>query len=295
VIPDHVVIREVGPRDGLQAEDLISVEDRARLIDALSASGLPKVEAVSFVSPKAVPAMAGAAEVWGRVRKAPGVAYSALVPNRRGAEAAIEAGGFSSLQAFIAASDGYSLKNVGKTVLESMADMVDVIGVGSEAGIPVEVTISAAFGDPYEGEVAPERVVELAEELAEAGAAGISLGDTTGVAAPASLAEMIELFQTRLPDIRLNLHLHDTNGTALSNALAAVELGVSDFDTSIGGLGGSPFAPGANGNLVTEDLVTALEQRGVETGIDGAKLRAAADLAESLVGHPLPSRASNAF
>jgi hydroxymethylglutaryl-CoA lyase len=294
VSPARVVIREVGPRDGLQAEEPLPVEERARLIDALSETGLRMIEAVSFVSPKAVPAMADAAAVWARVKKRPGVAYSALVPNRRGAEAAVEAGGFASLQAFMAASDGYSMKNVGKTVAESLGDMLEVIQAGKEAGVPVEVTISAAFGDPYEGEVSSERVAELAEQVMEAGAAGISLGDTTGVAAPASLSEMAEIFQARLPQVRLNLHLHDTNGTALSNALAAVDLGVTEFDTSIGGLGGSPFAPGANGNLATEDFVTALDQLGIETGVDLAKILHAAQLVESLIGHPLASNASNA-
>jgi hydroxymethylglutaryl-CoA lyase len=294
VSPARVVIREVGPRDGLQAEEPLPVEERARLIDALSETGLRMIEAVSFVSPKAVPAMADAAAVWARVKKRPGVAYSALVPNRRGAEAAVEAGGFASLQAFMAASDGYSVKNVGKTVAESLGDMLEVIQAGKEAGVPVEVTISAAFGDPYEGDVSSERVAELAEQVMEAGAAGISLGDTTGVAAPASISEMAEIFQARLPQVRLNLHLHDTNGTALSNALAAVDLGVTEFDTSIGGLGGSPFAPGANGNLATEDFVTALDQLGIETGVDLAKVLHAAQLVESLIGHPLASNASNA-
>jgi len=152
-LPPAVTIREVGPRDGLQSEPPLAVADRARLIDALSSCGLPKIEAVSFVSPNAVPAMAGADAVWAAVRRAPGVAYSALVPNRRGAEAAVSAGGFASLQAFLAASDGYNRRNVGKSVEESLDDVVDVVAVGRAAGIPVEVSVSAAFGDPYEGEV----------------------------------------------------------------------------------------------------------------------------------------------
>jgi hydroxymethylglutaryl-CoA lyase len=222
----------------------------------------------------------------------PEVAYSALVPNRRGAEAAIQAGGFASLQAFVAAADGYSLKNVGKTVEDSLVDMREVIDAGTEANVPVEVTISVVFGDPYEGEVPADRVVALAEQLAEAGAEGISLGDTTGVGTPASIAGLVGPLRERLPGVRLNLHLHDTNRTALSNALAAVDLGVTEFDTAVGGLGGSPFTPRAGGNLATEHLVAALDERGVETGVEMVKLRDAARLAESLVGHALPSRAS---
>jgi hydroxymethylglutaryl-CoA lyase len=283
----------VGPRDGLQAEQPLPVEARVRLIEALSEAGVAKIEAVSFVSPKAVPAMADAAQVWRKVRWRPDVEYSALVPNRRGAEAAVDAGGFASLQAFIAASDGYNLKNVGKTVEQSLDDVREVAAVGRSANVPVEVSISAAFGDPYEGDVAPERVAVVAELVAEAGAVGVSLGDTTGMATETSIAELVEMFSERLPGLRLNLHLHDTHGTALANALAALESGVTEFDASIGGLGGSPFAPGQNGNLATEDLVLRLAGLGVQTGVDLDRLLDAARLAESLLGHPLRSRMSS--
>jgi len=291
----HVVIREVGPRDGLQAEAPLPVEARVRLIEALSRTGVQKIEAVSFVSPKAVPAMADASEVWARVERVSGVAYSALVPNRRGAEAAIEAGGFTSIQAFMAAGEGYSRKNVGKGVRESLSDMREVIAAGREATVPAEVTISVAFGDPYEGDVPPERVVGLAEELAADGAAAFSLGDTTGMATPETIARMVDLFGERLPGLPLNLHLHDTNGTAMRNALAAVLAGVTEFDASIGGLGGSPFAPGEHGNLPTEDFVQALANRGVDTGVDLKRLLEAASLVRSLVGHPLASNAARAM
>jgi hydroxymethylglutaryl-CoA lyase len=288
-LPGRVTIREVGPRDGLQAERPIAVEDRVRLIEALARTGLTKIEAVSFVSPTAVPAMAGAAEVWARVRRVPDVAYSALVPNRRGAEAAVEAGGFASLQAFLAASDGYNTANVGKTVAESLADVGDVISAGLAAGIPVEVSISAAFGDPYEGDVDPARVADLATRFVQAGAAGISLGDTTGMATPGRIGDMVERFARSLPGVHLNLHLHDTRGTAMANALAALEAGVTELDASVGGLGGSPFAPGGgNGNLATEDIVAALEGRDVRTGIDPVALAEASTLAGALVGRNLP-------
>ncbi len=292
--PRSVIIREVGPRDGLQAEQPLPVEDRARLIDALSATGVPKIEAVSFVSAKAVPAMADPDEVWARVHRAPGVEYSALVPNRRGAEAAVAAGGFQALQAFLAVSEGYNRKNVGKSVEESVEDVTGVVDVGRATGLPVEVSISAAFGDPFEGDVAPERVGELAERLLEAGAAGISLGDTTGMGTPTRVWELVGHVHERLPAVSVNLHFHDTRGTAMANVLAALEMGMNEFDASVGGLGGSPFAPGANGNLATEDVVHMLTDMGVETGVDLAKLLDAASLAERLVNHPLASQVSKA-
>lgn len=291
-LPKQVAVREVGPRDGLQGERPLPVEARARLIDALSRTGVPKIEAVSFVSPKAVPAMADPAEVWARVEKAPGVVYSALVPNRRGAESAVEAGGFHALQGFIGAVDGYNVKNVGKTVDESMKDMRAVIDVGHQAGLPVEITISAAFGDPYEGDVPPERVVEVAGRLLLGGADALSLGDTAGMASPTRVWELTGLLRDRLPAVPLNMHFHDTRGMAMANVLAALEVGIDDFDASIGGLGGSPFVPGAGGNVATEDLVHMLSDMGIETGVDLDRLVEAARLVESLVGHSVPGRVS---
>jgi hydroxymethylglutaryl-CoA lyase len=292
-LPTRVVIREVGPRDGLQAERPLPVADRARLIDALSATGVPKIEAVSFVSPKAVPAMADAAGVWARVRRDAGVAYSALVPNRRGAEAAVEAGGFASLQAFLAASDGYNRHNVGKSVEDSVADVRAVVELAHPAGLTVECSISSSFGDAYEGDVAPERVLEVALWLLDAGVDALSIADTTGMATPTRVWEVLGLLRERVPQASLSLHFHDTRGTAMANVLAALELGVTEFDSSIGGLGGSPFAPpGANGNVATEDLVHMLSDMGIETGVDLDRVLEAARLAEELAGHPLASQVS---
>jgi len=289
-----VTIREVGPRDGLQGERPLPVEDRVRLIDALSRCGVPKIEAVAFVSPKAVPAMADSAEVWKRVRRREGVVYSALVPNRRGAEAAVQAGGFSALQAFIAAADGYNRKNVGKSVDESMRDVADVVAVAREAGLATEVSVSAAFGDPYEGDVDPGRVVAVSRQLVALGAAGISLGDTTGMATPTRVWDVVARIGDELPGVPLNLHFHDTRGTAMANVLAALEAGVTEFDASVGGLGGSPFAPGSNGNVATEDLVHMLVDMGIDTGADVECLLQAARLAEQLVGRPVSGRLSRA-
>ena len=285
-LPPEVTVREVGPRDGLQAEEPVPVEARIRLIDALSGAGLTKIEAVSFVSPKAVPAMAGAAEVMAGIARHPGIQYSALVPNRRGAEAAVQAGA-GALTAFLAASDGYNRKNVGKSVEESVADVAEVVAVGRGAGLPVECTISSAFGDPYEGEVAPERVAEVAGWLADAGVEAFSLGDTTGMASPTRVTAVVDLLRERLPEHPLNLHLHDTRGAAMANALAGLQAGVTEFDASIGGLGGSPFAPNAGGNLATEDFVHLLQDMGIGTGVDLPKLLEAAAIAQDLVGHDL--------
>jgi hydroxymethylglutaryl-CoA lyase len=293
-LPGRVSIREVGPRDGLQAEAPLPVEARARLISSLSATGVPKIEAVSFVSPRAVPAMADAAEVWGRVERAPEVEYSALVPNRRGAETALAAGGFAGLQAFLAVSDRYNERNVGKTVEESLRDVAEVVDAARGARVPVEVSISTAFGDPYEGDVSPGRVLEIGRRVLDAGANGISLGDTTGMATPSRVWEVVGLLRDRLPGLGLNLHFHDTRGTAMANVLAGLQVGVTEFDASVGGLGGSPFAPGANGNLATEDVVHMLEDMGIRTGVDLGAVLDAARLARELVGHQLASQVSKA-
>ena len=289
-LPSRATIREVGPRDGLQSESPISVDDRARLISMLSRTGLQKIEAVSFVSPKAVPSMANPEEVWSRVERNPDVRYSALVPNRKGAEAALGAAGFHSLQAFLAASDGYNQANVGKPVAESIKDVADVVAVAKQENVPVEVSISAAFGDPYEGDVEPGRVLGLAEKLLSVGAAGFSLGDTTGMATPTRVWQLLGTLRERLPEVALNLHFHDTRGTAMANVLAALEAGCDEFDSSIGGIGGSPFAPGAGGNVSTEDVLHMLIDMGIDTGI--LNLEAILEVSEFLrgvLGHPLRS------
>jgi len=294
-LPRGVTIREVGPRDGLQAEPPLPVEDRARLIDALSRTGVPKIEAVSFVSPKAVPAMAEAASVWTLVHRAPDVRYSALVPNRRGAEEALSAGGFASLQAFLAASDGYNRHNVGKPVTQSVNDVRAVVDASHGARVPVECTISSAFGDGFEGDVEPSRVLQVAEWLVDAGVDALSLADTTGMGTPTRVWNVVGPVRDRFPDVPMSLHFHDTRGTAMANVLAALELGITEFDSSVGGLGGSPFAPpGVNGNVATEDLVHMLTDMGIETGVDLDRVVEASRLAESLVGHAVRSQVSKA-
>lgn len=286
----RVRIREVGPRDGIQSEKAtVGTGDKIALINELSVTGLGYIEAVSFVSPKAVPQMADAREVWAGIEHSPEVFYSALVPNRRGAETAVDAG-LDGLQVFIAASDSYNLRNLRKRTEESFADVSQVAGIARDAGIPVEATVSTAFGCPYEGDVPPERVVEVSRRVTELGIDTISYGDTTGMGTPRRVGELVEALRSSLPGITINMHFHDTRGTGLANVLAALELGIDYFDASVGGMGGSPFAEGATGNICTEDLVHMLMDMEIETGIDLDALMAAARMAQGLIEAELPGK-----
>lgn len=280
--PSEVRIREVGPRDGLQSEAPLTVEQRVALIDSLSASGLKEIEAVSFVSPTAVPAMAGADEVMARVRRTDDVSFVALVPNLRGAELALDAG-VDGLNVTVSASPAYNEKNVKRTIAESLAGLSGI--VARAAGLWVDVTISCAFGSPYEGDIAPAAVARVGTAAMEAGATSLTFADTTGMATPRRVQELIDVVG---PEVRL--HFHETRGTGLVNAFAALQLGVSDFDCSVGGLGGSPFAAGAGGNLATEGLVAMLDDLGVSTGVSLGRLLSSCELLSSLLGgRVLPS------
>lgn len=288
--PASARIREVGPRDGIQSEKAdIATQDKIKLIDELSQTGLRYIEAISIVSPKAIPQMADAREVWAGISRRDGVVYSALVPNRKGAEIAA-ALHVDSLQVFIAASDSYNLKNVKKATDDSFADVEEVVKVARDAGIPVEGTISTAFGCPYEGDIPPTRVVEVSARMNALGIEAISYGDTTGMGTPRRVREVIEALRAGLPALTLNMHFHDTRGTGLANVLTALELGVDYFDASIGGMGGSPFAQGATGNIATEDLVHMLTDMDIETGIDLARLIEAGRVAQSFIEGELPSK-----
>ena len=288
--PKSVRIREVGPRDGIQSEKAdIATDDKIRLVDALSSTGLHAIEVVSFVSPKAIPQMADAREVWAGIIRNPKVFYSALVPNRKGAEIAVE-DGLDGMQVFIAASDSYNLKNVRKPVKESIPDVEAVVEVARDADIPVEGTISTAFGCPYEGDVPPARVVEVSRWMHDAGISSISYGDTTGMGTPRRVRDVVEALRAELPDLTLNMHFHDTRGTGLANVVTALELGIDYFDASIGGMGGSPYAAGATGNIATEDLVHMLTDMDIETGVDLPPLLEAGRLAQTLIEGELPSK-----
>lgn len=286
----NVRIREVGPRDGIQSEKAsVATADKVALIDALSDTGLRYIEAVSFVSPKAIPQMADAREVWNAITRREGIAYSALVPNRKGAEIAAECG-VDSMQVFIAATDSYNLNNVRKKVRDSIEDVQSVVDVARDAGIPVEGTISTAFGCPYEGDVPPERVVEVSRWMMDTGIDTISYGDTTGMGTPRRVADVVTALREELPALTLNMHFHDTRGTGLANVLTALDLGIDYFDASVGGMGGSPYAAGATGNVATEDLVHMLADMEIETGVDLDKLLVAARIAQGFIQGELPSK-----
>lgn len=285
-LPASVVIRDVGPRDGLQPERPVVVGDRVRLIQALVDAGVRRIEAVAFVSPTAVPAMAGAAEVLAAVPRPAGLRYSALVPNVRGARLALECD-VDELTVTASLSEVYSQRNVRMSVDESATAIAEICRVAGD--VPVDAVLSCSFGSPYEGEIAPSAVQALAARLREAGCSAITLADTTGMATPRRIAEVLEVVGTDV-----GLHLHETRGTALVCAYAAMQLGVTRFDTSVGGLGGSPFAAGAAGNLATEELVALLDDLGVATGIDVEGLIDAAALAGELVGRTVPSRVASA-
>jgi hydroxymethylglutaryl-CoA lyase len=278
---DTVRIREVGPRDGLQAEAPLPVAVRARLIDALAGVGLREIEAVSFVSPAAVPAMADAADVMAAIKRRDDVSYVALVPNVRGAEMALAAG-VDGLNVTISASPTYNEKNVNRSIPESLEAVRAICAMAG--GLWVDVTISCAFGSPYEGDIPPAEVAGLGRRVMEAGATSLTFADTTGMATPRRVDELLEEVGTNV-----RLHLHDTRGTALVNAYAAWQAGVADFDTSVGGLGGSPFADGAGGNLATEDLVHLLDDLGVATGVDLEALLRVSAMVGDVVGRPVPS------
>ena len=286
--PAEVAIREVGPRDGLQSEAPLSPADRARLVAALLAAGVRRVEAVSFVSPRAVPAMAGAAEVLAAVGRREGVVVSALVPNARGAELALAAG-VDELTVTVAASPEYNRRNVRMEIDESVAEVRSICALAAGAGVVVDAVVSCAFGSPYEGDIAPGEVAALGERLGQAGCDALTMADTTGMATPRVLDALLERTGTGV-----GLHLHETRGTGLLNCYAALQAGVTRFDSSVGGLGGSPFARGAAGNVATEDLVALLDDLGVDSGIDLGRLLEASALVEELLGHPVPGRVAHA-
>jgi len=289
-LPRRVTIYEVGPRDGLQNESrMVATADKIALIDALSQTGLPAIEITSFVSPRWIPQLGDAAEVARQVSRRPGVVYSALVPNRRGLDTALAAG-MREIAVFLSASETHNKKNVNKTIGETLAAFREVIEPARSAGVRVRAYVSTVFGCPYEGEVDPARVRELALTLRDMGVYQISLGDTIGVANPWQVQRVLELILADLPIDQAAVHFHDTQGTALANCTVALSLGVTTIDSSIGGLGGCPYAPGAAGNLATEDLVAMLHSMGVETGVDLDRLVECSRLAASLVGHELPSK-----
>ncbi|KAM6912974.1 hydroxymethylglutaryl-CoA lyase, mitochondrial [Xenentodon cancila] len=272
LLPAKVKIVEVGPRDGLQNEkSIVPTEAKINLINMLSESGVPVIEATSFVSPKWVPQMADQVEVMKGICKKPGVSYPVLTPNLKGFQAAIQAGA-SEVAIFGAASELFSKKNINCSVEESLQRFDEVMKAAKEAAVPVRGYVSCVVGCPYEGKVAPEKVVHVAKRLYSMGCYEISLGDTIGVGTPGSMAEMLEGVSKEVPVSALAVHCHDTYGQALANILVALQMGISVVDSSIAGLGGCPYAQGASGNVATEDVVYMLHGLGIQTGVDLSKL-----------------------
>ena len=289
-LPAEVTIYEVGPRDGLQNEARnVPTGEKIRFIDALVAAGIRAIEITSFVSPKWIPQLADAAEVARGVARPTGVRMSALVPNRRGLDTAI-ASGMKEIAVFLSASETHNKKNVNKTIAETLDAFGDVVPPALAVGLKVRAYVSTVFGCPYEGEVDPARAVELTGKLRDMGVYQVSLGDTIGVANPQQVEEVLGRVLAVHPQDAIAVHFHDTQGTALANCLVALQMGITTIDSSAGGLGGCPYAPGASGNLATEDVVAMLPGRGVETGIDLDKLIEASRTASAFVGHELPSK-----
>jgi len=288
-LPARISVREVGPRDGLQNEDPVPATAKIALIDQLAKTGVGRIEAVSFVRAQAIPQMADADEVWAGVTKNPAVRYSALAPNLRGARRALDAG-FTEVEAVVSASDTHNRKNVNRSTEQSLDEIAVMIGEAHERGATLQVVVATAWGCPYEGDVPVARVLAVAGRAVADGADAISFGDTTGMATPRRVRDLVGSFRSRHPDVPLNLHFHNTRGTGLANVLAALEMGVDDFDASVGGLGGCPYAPGASGNIATEELVYMVEDMGVGTGIDLAAMIEAAGAAERIVGRELSSQ-----
>lgn len=293
-LPRHVDVYEVSPRDGLQNESrVLSTDDKLRLIAALVDSGVKRVEVTSFVSPKWIPQLADADELLRRLPRVEGVMYSALCPNEKGLERAL-AGGVREIGVFMSASETHNKKNVNKSLSESLELASHLVPSALASGLRVRAYVSAVWGCPYEGEVSVERVLEVAERHLELGAYEVSLGDTIGVGNPLQTRRILERLLTRIPKERLAMHMHDTRGTALANCLVGLEHGITVFDASIGGIGGCPYAPGAAGNLATEDLVNMLDGMGVDSGIRLDALWRAGQVARDAVGHELPGKVHKA-
>lgn len=288
--PSRVTIVEVGPRDGLQNEPAaVDTASKIAFVDALAAAGHTRIEAGAFVSPKWVPQMGDAAAVFAGITRTPGVRYSALVPNIAGLERAI-ASSVDDIAVFAAASETFSTRNINRSIKDSLSAYAEVARAARAAGLGVRGYVSTAFGCPFEGAVTPDRVIAVTEALFEMGASEVAVSDTIGIAHPGQVEALLEAVGRHVPLEKIALHFHDTRGTALVNVHAALEAGITTFDSSAGGLGGCPYAPGAAGNLATEDLIYMLDGLGIATGVDRFRVAAASRALEPKLGHPLPSR-----
>lgn len=291
---ERLIVQEVSPRDGLQIEPTwVETADKIALIDELSLAGFSRIEAGSFVSPKAIPALRDGDEVFRGIRRQPDVIYVALIPNLRGAQRAIEAGA-DELNLVMSASQTHNLANMRMSCEQSLAAFADVVSFAAGSSVSLNGSIATTFGCPFEGKIDEDRVLQIVDAYLELGMQGISLADTTGMANPRQVHRLVQRVLTRIPASALTLHFHNTRGLGLSNVLAAYEAGARRFDASLGGLGGCPFAPGASGNICTEDLVNMCEEMGIETGIDLSHLLKMSRRLPALLGHEMPGQVAKA-
>lgn len=289
-LPKHVTLKEVGPRDGLQNEKVhIATADKVQLVDLLSQTGLNYIEVTSFVHPKWIPQLADAVEVLQAIKRQKDITYAALIPNMRGLERALEAN-IDEASVFMSASESHNRNNINKTISETFPVLEEVVLGAKAADKQVRGYISTVIGCPYEGYIQPEQVLRVADKLLEMGVAEISLGDTIGVGVPTQVERLLEELLKRYPAEKFAMHFHDTRGIALANIVKSIEMGISKFDSALGGLGGCPYAKGASGNVATEDLLYLFDEMGIHTGVEMTAVLEAATFVEQKLGKPVTSK-----
>jgi hydroxymethylglutaryl-CoA lyase len=290
----EVKITEVGPRDGFQSEKtVLKTEDKIDIINNLIEAGFPRIEVSSFVSPKAIPQLADAEIILNKVNRSSKTTLAALVPNARGALRAVEAK-IDEIVVFLSASESHNKKNVNRSVKESLSGFKEIADIAGKNNIPIQGDIATAFGCPFEGNISPKKLADISKEYKLMGFKGVTLGDTTGMATPPVVIDAINAIRNNVPDFNITLHFHNTRGVGLANVMSGLNLGITDYESCFGGMGGCPFAPNATGNICSEDLIYLLHEMGIETGIDLDKIISIAKKVENLVGHKLPGQVMRA-
>jgi hydroxymethylglutaryl-CoA lyase len=290
----EVKITEVGPRDGFQSEKtVLKTEDKIDIINNLIEAGFPRIEVSSFVSPKAIPQLADAEIILNKVNRSSKTTLAALVPNARGALRAVEAK-LDEIVVFLSASESHNKKNVNRSVKESLSGFKEIADIAGKNNIPIQGDIATAFGCPFEGNISPKKLADISKEYKLMGFKGVTLGDTTGMATPPVVIDAINAIRNNVPDFNITLHFHNTRGVGLANVMSGLNLGITDYESCFGGMGGCPFAPNATGNICSEDLIYLLHEMGIETGIDLDKIISIAKKVENLVGHKLPGQVMRA-
>lgn len=290
----EVKITEVGPRDGFQSEKtVLKTEDKIDIINNLIEAGFPRIEVSSFVSPKAIPQLADAEIILNKVNRSSQTTLAALVPNARGALRAVEAK-LDEIVVFLSASESHNKKNVNRSVKESLSGFKEIADIAGKNNIPIQGDIATAFGCPFEGNISPKKLADISKEYKLMGFKGVTLGDTTGMATPPVVIDAINAIRNNVPDFNITLHFHNTRGVGLANVMSGLNLGITDYESCFGGMGGCPFAPNATGNICSEDLIYLLHEMGIETGIDLDKIISIAKKVENLVGHKLPGQVMRA-